>query len=160
MNVRYKREMRHNYLIMDALEKNRESFEIRMLTVNSIEGILKFRMKEEEEHSCYYYEITSKQPLSRLLEFKEIRREELASLITGIGSVLNKMEAYLLQEANILLEPEHIYIEPETFQVWLCYVPGYGGDFPAAMEKLLQFLLKKADHQDNDTVVLASRLCE
>lgn len=60
MNVRYKREMRHNYLIMDALEKNRESFEIRMLTVNSIEGILKFRMKEEEEHSCYYYEITSK----------------------------------------------------------------------------------------------------
>ncbi len=158
MNVRYKREMRHNYLIMDALEKNRESFEIRMLTVNSIEGILKFRMKEEEEHSCYYYEITSKQPLSRLLEFKEIRREELASLITGIGSVLNKMEAYLLQEANILLEPEHIYIEPETFQVWLCYVPGYGGDFPAAMEKLLQFLLKKADHQDNDTVVLAYRL--
>ena len=158
MNVRYKREMRHNYLIMDALEKNRESFEIRMLTVNSIEGILKFRMKEEEEHSCYYYEITSKQPLSRLLEFKEIRREELASLITGIGSVLNRMEAYLLQEANILLEPEHIYIEPETFQVWLCYVPGYGGDFPAAMEKLLQFLLKKADHQDNDTVVLAYRL--
>ena len=139
MNVRYKREMRHNYLIMDALEKNRESFEIRMLTVNSIEGILKFRMKEEEEHSCYYYEITSKQPLSRLLEFKEIRREELASLITGIGSVLNKMEAYLLQEANILLEPEHIYIEPETFQVWLCYVPGYGGDFPAAMSVCMKY---------------------
>lgn len=158
MKVQYKREMRHNYLILEALEENLESFEIRMLTCNSIEGILRFRVKHGEESCLYYYEITSKQPLSRLLEFKEIRKEELGKLIAGIGTALNHVEEYLLQESNVLLEPEFIYIEPDTYQVWLCYVPGYQGDFPAAMGKLLHFLLKKADHQDNDTVVLAYRL--
>lgn len=79
-------------------------------------------------------------------------------MIIGIGSVLKRMEDYLLQEANILLEPEQIYIEPETFQVWLCYVPGYQGNFPKAMEKFLQYLLKKTDHKDNTSVVLAYRL--
>ncbi len=158
MKVQYKREMRHNYLILNALEENLESFEIRMLTCNSIEGILHFRVKRGEEYHQYYYEITSKQPLSRLLELKEIRREELGKLITGIGIALNHMEEYLLQESNVLLEPEFIYIDPDTYQVWLCYVPGYQGDFPASMGKLLHFLLKKADHQDNDTVVLAYRL--
>lgn len=158
MKVRYKREMRHNYLILEALEPDAESFEIRMLTGNSIEGLLKFRMKQEEQNQYYYYEITSKQPLSRLLEFKAIRKEDLGRLIIGIGSALHHMEDFLLQESRVLLEPEHIYIEPETFQVWLCYIPGYQGDFPTAMEKLLQYLLKKADHRDNDTVVLAYRL--
>ncbi len=158
MKVQYKREMRHNYLILNAMEENLESFEIRMLTCNSIEGILHFRVKRGETCHQYYYEITSKQPLSRLLELKEIRREELGKLITGIGIALNHMEEYLLQESNVLLEPEYIYIEPDTYQVWLCYVPGYQGDFPASMGKLLHFLLKKADHQDNDTVVLAYRL--
>lgn len=158
MKVRYKREMRHNYLILEALESDAESFEIRMLTGNSIEGLLKFRMKQEEQNQYYYYEITSKQPLSRLLEFKAIRKEDLGRLIIGIGSALHHMEDFLLQESHVLLEPEHIYIEPETYQVWLCYIPGYQGDFPTAMEKLLQYLLKKADHRDNDTVVLAYRL--
>ncbi len=158
MKVRYKREMRHNYLILDALEANIDNFEIRMLEQNVIEGILKFRLNREEENFVYYYEITSRQPLSRMLEFKEIKKEEISRLILGIGSILNRIEPFLLQEGNILLEPEHIYIEPDTYQVWLCYVPGYQGDFPNAMEKLLQFLLKKADHRDNDTVVLAYRL--
>lgn len=158
MNVSYKREMRHNYLILEAAEGQEENFELRMLTENMIEGLLRLRVRQEEKGRFYYYEITSKQPLGRLLEFKEIKREELGKLMTGIGAVLYHLEDYLLQEANIVLEPEHIYIEPESYQVWLCYLPGYQKSFPEAMEKLLQYLLKKTDHKDNDTVVLAYRL--
>lgn len=158
MKVSYKREMRHNYMILEALEEGPESYEIKMLTENTIEGLLRFRVKQEEQGKYYYYEITSKQPLSRLLEFKEIRKEELSKLILGVGVALDHMEDHLLQESDLLLEPEYIYIEPESYKVWLCYVPGYHGDLPAAMGKLLQFLLKKADHKDNATVVLAYRL--
>lgn len=158
MNVSYKREMRHNYLILEAKEAEEESFEIRMLTENSIEGLLKFRIKQEERGRYYCYEITSKQPLSRLLEFKEIKKEELRRLIMEIGAVLKRIEDYLLSESNLLLEPEHIYIEPESYQVWLCYIPGYEKSFPEAMEKFLQYLLKKTNHKDNGAVVLAYRL--
>lgn len=158
MNVSYKREMRHNYLILEAGQDDEESFEIRMLTGNSIEGLLKFRIKQEEIGRYFYYEITSKQPLSRILEFREIRKEELSTLVVEIGAVLKRIEDYLLTESNLLLEPEHIYVEPESYQIWLCYVPGYEKSFPEAMEKLLQYLLKKTDHKDNESVVLAYRL--
>ena len=158
MNVSYKREMRHNYLILEAGQDDEESFEIRMLTGNSIEGLLKFRIKQEEIGRYFYYEITSKQPLSRILEFREIRKEELSTLVVEIGAVLKRIEDYLLTESNLLLEPEHIYVDPESYQVWLCYVPGYEKSFPEAMEKLLQYLLKKTDHKDNESVVLAYRL--
>ncbi len=158
MKVRYKREMRHNYMILEALKEDRESYEFKMLEENTIDGLLRFRVKHEEEGLYYYYEITSKQPLSRLLGFKEIKKEELSKLIVGIGNALEHMEDHLLQESDLLLEPEHIYIEPESYQVWLCYVPGYHGDLPSAMGKLLQFLLKKADHKDDPTVMLAYRL--
>ena len=158
MNISYKREMRHNYLILEAAGTEEENFEIRMLTENSIEGLLKFRVKQEEIGRYYCYEITSKQPLSRLLEFKEIKKEELIRLIAEIGAVLKRIEDYLLSESNLFLEPEHIYIEPETYQVWLCYIPGYEKSFPDAMEKFLQYLLKKTNHKDDDAVVLAYRL--
>ena len=150
--------MRHNYLILEAGQDDEENFEIRMLTGNSIEGLLKFRIKQEEIGRYFYYEITSKQPLSRLLEFREIRKEELSTLVVEIGAVLKRIEDYLLTESNLLLEPEHIYVEPESYQIWLCYVPGYEKSFPEAMEKLLQYLLKKTDHKDNESVVLAYRL--
>lgn len=158
MNISYKREMRHNYLILEAEEAEEESFEIRMLTENTIEGLLKFRIKQEEMGRYYCYEITSKQPLSRILEFKEIKKEELSRLIIEIGAVLKRIEDYLLLESGLLLEPEHIYIEPESYRVWLCYIPGYGKSFPEAMEKFLQYLLKKTNHKDNGAVVLAYRL--
>ena len=67
MKVRYKREMRHNYMILEALKEDRESYEFKMLEENTIDGLLRFRVKQEEEGLYYYYEITSKQPLSRLL---------------------------------------------------------------------------------------------
>ena len=104
MNISYKREMRHNYLILEAAGTEEENFEIRMLTENSIEGLLKFRVKQEEIGRYYCYEITSKQPLSRLLEFKEIKKEELIRLIAEIGAVLKRIEDYLLSESNLFLE--------------------------------------------------------
>ena len=60
--MNYKREMRHNYLLLEAMEDNPESFEVRMLAGNVIEGLLRFRLKQEDRNRYYYYEITSSSP--------------------------------------------------------------------------------------------------
>ena len=65
------------------------------------------------------------------------------------------MERYLLPEGSILLDPEYVYIEPETFSVWLCLIPGRKALFSEDFGKLLEYLLGKVDHQDKDGVVLA-----
>lgn len=158
MEIHYERQMRHNYLIIRPENSKSENYECHMLMANTIEGLLKFRFQQTEEGIQYYYEITSKQPLSRMLEGRTIRREEIAKLMVSIAEILERLESYLLQESRILLEPEYIYIDPEDFQAFLCFVPDRNADFSKTMEQLLQYLLKKVDHKEKDTVVLAYRL--
>ena len=154
MKISYRREMKHNYLIIDPEELNWKNYECSMLEENSVEGVLNFQLRRVDDEVRFYYEITSRQPLSRLLENQAVRTEEIRRLVLGISSVLDRMEPYLLREGCILLEPDYIYVEPESFRVWLCLVPGLDRDFPEDYGKWLEYLLGKVDHQDKESVVL------
>lgn len=154
MKVSYKREMNHNYLMIEQ-EQQESSYEARMLVSNAIEGLLKFRIKKVDHHCYFCYEITSRQPLSRLLESKSLGAEELRRLIITMARTLNRMEEYLLSEEQVLVQPEYIYVEPDLFQVEFCLIPGRCGDFPQEVCRLLEYLLGKVDYQDKDCVVLA-----
>lgn len=155
MKISYRREMKHNYLIIDPEELTWRNYECRMLSGNAIEGILQFQMRQIDDEIRFYYEITSRQPLSRMLEGRAIREPEIRRIILGISCILDRMEQYLLRENCALLEPDHIYVEPENFQIWLCLVPGLERDFPYDYGKLLEYLLGKIDHQDKESVILA-----
>lgn len=155
MKITYRREMKHNYLIINPDEPEYKGFELHMLEKNSIEGLLRFHVKNLDGQNACYYEITSKQSLSRILEYKSLGEEELKRLIGGIARTLSRMEAYLLKEDQILLEPEYIYVEPERFNVFLCLVPGRKGTFTQEMTGLLRYLLGKVNHQDKECVVMA-----
>lgn len=157
MEIRYSREMSHNYMIIEAPE-NEKGYEARMLSANIIEGLLKFRVRQTEESEEYYYEITSRQPLKRVLEKRVLSGRELRSILLGVMGVIRRVEEYLLKEEQLLLDPEYIYIEPDQFTVNLCLVPGYTQDTPTSISKLLEYLLERVDHQDREAVVLAYNL--
>lgn len=155
MRIVYRREMKHNYMIIDPEALTWRSYECRMLAENPIEGVLRFQLRQIDDGIRFYYEITSKQPLDRMLDGRYMQAQELRNLVLGISRVLDRMEQYLLREGSVLLEPGHIYVEPEKFRVWLCLVPGLDRDFPEDYGKLLEYLLGKVDHQDQECVVLA-----
>lgn len=158
MEIRYERQIRHNYLILTPEPPCEESYECRMLMANKIDGLLRFRFQQTEAGIDYYYEITSRQPLIRLLEGRYIQREEVVRLVTAIAGVVDRLERYLLRENQLFLDPQYIYVEPESFQVQFCLVPGRNEDFPKALEDLLQFILKKVNHSERDCVLLVYRL--
>ncbi len=155
MKITYRREMKHNYLIVDPEDLQWEGYESRMLSQNSVEGLLEFKIRQMEEGVRFYYKITSKQPLIRLLENQKLVAEQIRNLMIGIFGVLERMEGYLLQEQHILLDPEYFYVDPETFRIGLCLVPGFECDFPTDFGKLLERILESVDHQDKESVVLA-----
>lgn len=157
MEVRYQREVNHNYMILDAPSQG-GGYECRMLAANTIKGLLKFRVRQYEEKREFYYEITSKQPLKRLLEQRKISGGELRSLLLGISAVTVKIEEFLLKEEQLLLDPDFIYIDPDSFAVYLCLLPGYSCNFPEVLSGLLQYLLEKINHQDREGVVMAYNL--
>ncbi|NNJ29578.1 DUF6382 domain-containing protein [Lacrimispora defluvii] len=158
MNITYRREMKHNYLIIEQDNAQMQGYEENMLKENQINGLLKFQLKQIDNRKYFYYEITSKQPLSRILEFHSINKQELINLIIGIAQILNRLPVYLLKEDQILLQPEYIYIEPEQFFVSLCLIPGRDRKFSEEMSELLRYLLGKINHQDKECVVMAYAL--
>lgn len=155
MKVSYRREMKHNYMIIDPEEILWRSYECQMMEENVIDGLLRFQTRQSNGEVQFYYEITSRQPLERLLENRTISGEEIRRLVIGISNILDQIERYLLDEGSILLKPGYIYVEPDSFRVWLCLVPGLKLDFPDAYGALLEYILGKVNHQDKDSVVLA-----
>ena len=155
MEIHYKREMKRNYLVVEPSSQMHPGYEAQMLLNNAVEGLLRFHIKYMDERQSYYYEITSMQPLARILDKRFVKREEIVQLLLQIHAALGRMEAYLLCEDRLLLDAEYVYVEPERFRVGLCLVPGREESFPEQLSGLLQYLMKRADHRDRDCVVLA-----
>lgn len=92
MEVHYKREMKHNYLIVEPDEGNKPGYEARMLMNNAVEGLLRFHIKYMDERQSYYYDITSMQPLGRILQNRFIDRGEICQLLIQLHVALRRME--------------------------------------------------------------------
>lgn len=157
MEIRYSREMNHNYMIIEAPEEE-TGYAVQMLSANAIEGLLKFRVRQTEEAREYYYEITSRQPLRRVLEKRTLSGQELRSILLGVLAVLKRVEEYLLKEKSFCWI-RNICIWNPIILLWNYVWSGASGSRRAqALSKLLGYLLERADHQDREAVVLAYNL--
>lgn len=157
MEARYKRELNHNYLII-AMEEEDSNYQLKMLLSNQIEGLLKVWMKQVDGRREFYYEISSRQQLSRLLELKRLSAAELKELVLSLASVLKRVEEYLLPAKQLVLDPEYIYVNPETFRFFYCCLPGYEDGGPKAVQELMRYLLDRVNYQDQEAVTLVYRL--
>jgi len=151
----FKREMNRNYMILRPETDGNERYAVRMFTDNQIPGFLPFHEKAMNGERKHYYDITSKQPLGRILESRCLSGEELEKLFSALLFSLKQVERFLLNESCILLEPEYIYVEPDSFRCFFCYVPGKYMDFSKSLTELSQYLLDHVNHRDGEAVVLA-----
>lgn len=155
MEINYRREIKHNYLVITPDAEWSAGYEARMLAGNEIQGLLRMHIRYQDGYPFYYYDITSRQPLSRLLETRFITRDEICQILIQTHVALMRMEEFLLGDEGILLDPEMIYVDPELFQIGLCLVPGRKEAFPQQLSRFLQYILKCVNHKDRECVVLA-----
>ncbi len=155
MKISYQRSMQKNFMVVDPEDLNWDGYECRMLLRNNIEGLLKIRVRPTQEGCVFCYDITSRQPLARIIKGTQWKADEFRTFMIRICDALTRMQTYLLKESCILLDTEHIYIEPESRRIFLCYVPGLDRSFSEDLGKLLEALLECVDHRDKECVVLA-----
>ena len=82
-----------------------------------------------------------------------MKSKEIERLLTGIRDGISRARQYLLNSADILLDPDYIYMDIDTRQVQLCYVP-YSDQKEHTLLKLAEFVLKRLDHGDRQAVEL------
>ncbi len=153
MEVSYRRELDHNYLVLEEKEFQ-ENYQINMLLKNRIPGFLECRMTRVDRTASFYYEITSRQNLRLVLERKRLSLTEMIRLLEGLEQAAQTCEEYLLDGERILLQPDFIYLDPDEWKIWVCFYPFKKQELGSQLLGLAEYLLDHLDRQDSGAVTL------
>lgn len=119
----YQRRASTSYLIMKAdLKEKIIRYQVEMIANNTIKGILEMDVRQNDLEVCLYYNITSKLALSDFLRTK-IKWSDFIYILMEISNVFLRCSEYLLDYQNILLDKNHIYINPATLEISTVYIP-------------------------------------
>lgn len=152
--VHYKRQMDRNYMVIKGEEGQLQpDYEMRMLAGNEIQGFMKLHISRVDCHLEYYYDISSMQPLDRLYQKRKMGIEEIRMLFFSLQRQMEQMTPYLLECSHLVLEPAYIYVKPQSFQLRFCYHSDMQQDFQQSLQKLMQFVLEKLNHENADGVM-------
>lgn len=146
----YERGMNHNYMILSTYDffgqEEEEDYTTRMLLGNKIPGLIPMMCRNNMGEKQYCYEINSLQSLDRLYEKQEIGYEALYKLLMGCIRVLERLEEYLLDGTQVVLNPEYIYVHMETGEPFFVCYPEYHSDIRYSFMDFMDYLLTKIDH--------------
>lgn len=155
MKAEYKRDVSHNYLILEEEEGiDTSSYQVRMVAGNVIPSLLHCRLQNLDGKLFFYYEITSRQSLSSYYEEKKFKAEDVRLIFGGFVQVMEELAEYLLNPEQLLLRPEYIYLDIEKKQVFFCCFPGSGTAVQDQLRELMEYMLPKLDHEDQAAVFL------
>lgn len=148
-----RRESNHSWLVIRGKEASMGYAE-RMITENTIPGLLPCSSMRMDDGLRLCYEITDLIPFNDWMNGKKLKADELLMLLENLCLSLGGMEEYLLEATHLLLEPEFIYTDREQKQIYFCYVPEKEQSIQEGFQMLTEYLLPRLDHRDSQAVTL------
>lgn len=152
MEIRYKRDLNSNYMILTEENPKNESYEVRMITENRIYGLLPCIHQQYEGRTEYYYEITGRQSMELLYERRKLNSGQLKGLLRELLRILESAGEYLLNPDHLLLGPETIYLHTRSEKLYLCCYPGSEKKIQESFLDLAEYLLGKLDKSDAEGI--------
>ena len=154
MKPSYRKEKDNDYLILEAPGKPEGGeYQIRMLLVNPIYGLLSCKMRMVDGSRTFYYDITEKQPMSLVFERRLMGKEDIEKLLGGLEKAMDEAGRYLLSMEQFVLKPEYIFQDAETGAFFFCYLPFYEGSLEEDFRELAEYILKRLDHSQEEAVL-------
>lgn len=99
------------------------SYQIEMLSNNRIPGLLKGEVLRIDGKIHLSYDVTSKLPLKKLLERREICRDDFLNILKQIVSLMEMLQEYFLESGGIVFNSNYIFAEPTDLQLEFSYLP-------------------------------------
>lgn len=156
MKISYKKEVDHNYMMIQEEGLYRADYQIRQMTENRISGLLKIRGKGMDGFSCYDYEIGGKVSMKMWYEKQKLSYEELKQFLYQLKAVLQNTREYMLDVNRLLLDPEYIFYEKGWY--YFCYYPLWDKKFEECFHKLTEYFVGNVDYQDKQAIYLSYEL--
>lgn len=126
-------------------------YQVSMAAANCIGRMAHFNMKCSDGNTYFYYNITSMLSLSFFLKRRKLGRDEFVSLLSDIARTLVDCEGYLLSGSSFVLDVEYMFINPETLDISMIYLPvERNRDVPLMFKEfVIGLILKYAEIDEN-----------
>lgn len=145
----YKYDTSNNYMILSEKNINTNSYDVKMITKNIIEGLLPVTISSYNDTTQFYYKITSKQSLENIYLCSKIKGNEILCILKNMICSIKNLEMYLLDINKLLISFENIYVNLADMKTYICYYPVNNQDFYNDFQIFIQRLLTVTDHTDN-----------
>lgn len=148
MKTKYIRDFRHNYLVIENEDSGQDGYLIKMITENSIDGLIPCQERMINGESLLYYDITSRQSIQSILEAQPLQMRHLQKLFSGLRTISEVMEKFLLNPEDLLLLPEFVYMDMATWQYSFIYYPEKTGEKNISFRDLNEFFMQHMDSEN------------
>ena len=128
----------------------KEDYQMRMLKVNHLKGILKVGGRGVNKSSYYDYDVSGKMSMKSMFERSKIGSEDIKMFLRDFKLAVKEVETFLLNIHCILLKPEYIFYEDGNY--WFCYYPPAKQDIWEEFHVLTEYFVKQADYQDQEGI--------
>lgn len=150
----YEHENNINYMILISDCVTEENYQIKMLRKNTLKCILPISTRNINNTQYYYYNITSKQQISKLYEITKLKWEDVKQICISIDLLIKVINEYMLDLDAIILKPEYMYIDMLTRRVSFTYYPAEMQDFNQMLKDLFEYIIEHFDHASEKREIL------
>lgn len=158
LHPEYIKDMQSSYLLLKGMEGSTLGYGSKMLLYNQIPGLLKVEIRCFDELNVYYYDISGKKTILDNYDKISLKLEDIKYIITCIIKILEGSQEYLLYENDFIIEPEYVFIDPNTKQIFLCHLVGYQVIVQSQISSFIEYLMNKVDYKDEKAVLLVYSL--
>lgn len=128
----------------------KEDYQMRMLRMNDIEGLLPVKGRGIDGVSFYDYNVSGKISMQAMYERNKISGDDLKAFLKQLLAVIKAVENYLLNMDCILIDPEYIFYEGGKY--YFCYYPQAKQELWEEFHRLTEYFVKQADYEDKECV--------
>lgn len=151
----YKRDLHSNYMILsEGKDMDPDHYCIRMLEHNQIPGLLDCSVRSMDADLSFYYDISSRQPLSTHMEKEAVGKKLMTLIFQSLSRTLNSLSEYLLDADSLVLEPSMIYLDADQKELKFCYWPASESTISEQLRTLSEAMLPRLDQNDREAVTM------
>ena len=161
LEAKYYRDYGHNYMILQCGQQEVvRSYQYKILTSGKIGEILRCSVRYINGSTYYYYDISSRTTLDSLYRGKKMTYAQVRDVLFQICGIYEKLAGSFMEEAGLVLLPEHIYYDITDKKYIGLYYPDYRPDEPNVYSALTNFLLEHIDTNDRNLAEKMYSICE
>ena len=114
LTAEYVRNYNCNYERITLEQKPEEKrYQYCILSRGGIRYLLPCSLRYIDSNAYLYYDISSMQNLTQVFGEKKITKEWVKDFLWGIRQMRYELDRFLLEEGNVIWNPEHIYQDLE-----------------------------------------------